>query len=343
IWLQQILAASTSRGRLGQTESVRIHGEPDRGFPDTVEALLTAISHIDSALQKRYDTGATALLERFNEQFTVPLKNMLDRGEIGKDALIAQMKRLGIKNIHYKTLNKGDAKKLVLAYCFPPYNDTSGNVMAKRIHESGEIVDIISNNMDRIRSRDDKLLDSQFMLDGPQAFSSWGSIESYMQDGYQLFLSHRDKYEEIYSRAMFTQSHFLGFEIKRHNPQVKWVAEFSDPLHKDVNAEQRYAPVEDDEYLEGLKRDLDPEYHRLISDNVFNLCEVLPFIHADELIFTNTHQLEYMMERFDPELQELIRKKAVISQHPTPPKSLYSLVQSYYTLDDTVINLAYFG
>ncbi|HIW12467.1 MAG TPA: hypothetical protein H9891_04830 [Candidatus Salinicoccus stercoripullorum] len=350
IWLQQILAVSTSRGRLGQTESVRIHGEPDRGFPDTVEALLTVISHIDSALQKRYDTGATALLEHFNEQFTVPLKNMLDRGEIGKDALIAQMKRLGIKNIHYKTLNKGDAKKLVLAYCFPPYNDTSGNVMAKRIHESGEIVDIISNNMDRIRSRDDKLLnlvsellDSQFMLDGPQAFSSWGSIESYMQDGYQLFLSHRDKYEEIYSRAMFTQSHFLGFEIKRHNPQVKWVAEFSDPLHKDVNAEQRYAPVEDDEYLEGLKRDLDPEYHRLISDNVFNLCEVLPFIHADELIFTNTHQLEYMMERFDPELQELIRKKAVISQHPTPPKSLYSLVQSYYTLDDTVINLAYFG
>src|SRR5699024_11586375 len=89
---------------------------------------------------------------------------------------------------------------------------------------------------------------------------------------------------------------FLGFEIKRHNPQVKWVAEFSDPLHKDVNAEQRYAPVEDDEYLERLKRDLDPEYHRLISDNVFNLCEVLPFIHADELIFTNTHQLEYMME-----------------------------------------------
>src|SRR5699024_6667943 len=132
-------------------------------------------------------------------------------------------------------------------------------------------------------------------------------------------------------------------EIKRHNPGVKWVAEFSDPLHKDVNAHQRYAPIEDDEYIEGLKRDTDPEYHGLLNDNVFNLCEVLPFLYADELIFTNTHQLKYMMERFDPELQEMIRKKATVSQHPTPPAALYSLVQSYYKLDDTVINLAYFG
>src|SRR5699024_3432179 len=170
IWLQQILAISTFRGELKRAGSVSIHGEPARGFPDSVEALLTVISHIDQALRKRYDARATAMLGHFNEQFTVPLKNMLDRGEIGKGTLIGQMRQIGIKNIHYTALNKGDAKKLVLAYCFPPYNDTSGNVMAKRIHESGEIVDIISNNMDRIRSRDDKLLnlvsellDSQFM------------------------------------------------------------------------------------------------------------------------------------------------------------------------------------
>src|SRR5699024_4606694 len=219
-----------------------------------------------------------------------------------------------------------------------------------RVQEYWVMAALISINMVRIRARVDKLLnlvsellDSQFMLDGPQAFSSWGSIESYMHDGYRQFMNHREKYGEIYSRAMFTQSHFLGYEIKRHNPGIKWVAEFSDPLHKDVNAHERYAPVEDDEYIEGLKRDTDPEYHGLLNDNVFNLCEVLPFLYADELIFTNTHQLRYMMERFDPDLQEMIRKKATVSQHPTPPAALYSLVQSYYKLDDTVINLAYFG
>src|SRR5699024_6207421 len=136
IWRQHIFTISTSRGELKRTERVSIHGEPARGFPDSAEALLAVISHIDQALGKRYDASATAMLEHFNEQFTVPLKNMLDRGEIGKGALIGQMKRIGIKNIHYKALNKGDAKKLVLAYCFPPYNDTSGNVMAKRIRES---------------------------------------------------------------------------------------------------------------------------------------------------------------------------------------------------------------
>lgn len=350
IWLQQLLGLASVRGELRKSKAVTIHNELDRGFPESAEALLIVIKQIDALLQKRYDANITGMLNHFNEQFTVPLKNKVDQREIEKEALIKEMKEKGIKNIFYNALNKGDAKKLVLAYCFPPYNDTSGNVMAKRIHESGDIVDIISNNMDRIRTRDDKLLnlvselvDSQIMLDGPQAFSSWGSIESYMHDGYQQFLNHQEKYAEIYSRAMFTQSHFLGYEIKKNHPGLKWVAEFSDPLHKDVKAELRYAPVEDDDYIAGIKEDLDPKYHGLINDNVFNLCEVLPFIYADELIFTNKHQLQYMIERFDPALQEIILKKATISQHPTPPKPLYDLVQSYYTLDETTINLAYFG
>ncbi|SFK81278.1 hypothetical protein [Salinicoccus halodurans] len=350
IWLQQLLAIASLRGELKKSESVTVCKELDRGFPESAEELLIMISRIDAQLQKRYDSRLTDMLNHFNKQLTVPLKNKLDRGELEKETLISDMKKLGIKNIFYKALNKGDAKKLVLAYCFPPYNDTSGNVMAKRIHESGEIVDIISNNMDRIRTKDEKLLnlvsellDSQIMLDGPQAFSSWGSIESYMHNGYQQFLNHRSKYEEIYSRAMFTQSHFLGYEIKKNNPELKWVAEFSDPLHKDVNAEMRYAPVEDDDYIGQLKADLDPKYHALINDNVFNLCEVLPFIYADELIFTNTHQLQYMIERFDSDLRELVLAKATVSQHPTPPKPMYSLVQSYYKLDATAINLAYFG
>ncbi len=350
IWLQQLLGIASVRGELKKTASVTIHGELERGFPESDEALLTVIKQLDDEMKKRYDAHITGMLEHFNKQFTVPLKNRVDRGDIDKEALIADMKARGIKNIYYKALNKGDAKKLVLAYCFPPYNDTSGNVMAKRIHEAGDIVDIISNNMDRIRSRDDKLLnlvsellDSQIMLDGPQAFSSWGSIESYMHDGYEQFMNHSGKYEEIYSRAMFTQSHFLGYEIKKHNPEIRWVAEFSDPLHKDVKAELRYAPVEDDDYIERIKADLDPKYHALINDNVFNLCEVLPFIYADELIFTNKYQLRYMIERFDGDLQDIVMEKATVSQHPTPPKPLYDLVQSYYTLDDTTINLAYFG
>lgn len=350
IWLQQLLGLASVRGELKKSGSVTVHHELDRGFPSSPEALMIIISHIDDQLQKRYDTDLTEMLNHFNKQFTVPLKNMVDRGEIDKETLINGMKEKGIRNIYYKALNKGDAKKLVLAYCFPPYNDTSGNVMAKRIHESGGLADIISNNMDRIRTRDDKLLnlvselvDSQIMLDGPQAFSSWGSIESYMHDGYRQFLTHQEKYDEIYSRAMFTQSHFLGYEIKKNHPDLKWVAEFSDPLHKDVNAQMRYAPVEDDEYITEIKENLDAKYHGLINDNVFNLCEVLPFIYADELVFTNKHQLEYMIERFDPALQDIVMNKATVSQHPTPSKPMYDLVQSYYKLDGTTINLAYFG
>src|SRR5699024_8231299 len=106
----------------------------------------------------RYDEKVSEVLQYFNKIFTANLKNYIDKGNISKEKLIEEMKSIGIENIYYSALNKGDARKLVLAYCFPPFNDTSGNVMAKRIFETGDIVDVISNDMSRIRKKDNKLL-----------------------------------------------------------------------------------------------------------------------------------------------------------------------------------------
>jgi len=51
-------------------------------------------------------------------------------------------------------LNKGLAKDLVISYCFPPYVDTSGNNMAKRVREWGEVVDVVHNDMGGMRKVD---------------------------------------------------------------------------------------------------------------------------------------------------------------------------------------------
>lgn len=251
---------------------------------------------------------------------------------------------------NYSLLNKDDAETLVIAYCFPPFIDTSGNVMAKRIRDRNEVVDIISNNMSKIRKTDLKLnslsehlVDKHYLLDAKQAFSSWESISGFTEKGLEVLKIQNKNYENLYSRAMFPQSHFLAFEIKILNPNMYWRAEFSDPLHSTVTSDIRYAPITDEQYIQKIKHQLKPDLSHLVDDNVFNVCELLALSHADELIFTNENQLEYMIERFDDQLKQSIRNRAIISRHPIPHKADYNKVISNYHVSPDYINLGYFG
>lgn len=350
IWLSNLMAISNLNGQVKLGDSLTVSGQLVSGMPTTVDEILNVIKYIDEKISKRYDQGVIEILQHYNKLFTSQLKTFIEKKNVPKSDLITMMKSYGIKNIYYTSLNKGDARKLVLAYCFPPFNDTSGNVMAKRIFEEGDIVDVISNDMSRIRNKDHKLsnimnhlLDSQIVLQGAQAFSSWQSIEDYINGVKKTYQMYQDKYEEMYSRVMFPHSHFAAFELKKQNKNLKWVAEFSDPLYTDVSSEVRYAPIEEDEYIDELKEFVNPKYHYLIDDNVFNICEVLPFIYADELIFTNQNQLNYMLRRFDEDITNMVKSKAVIKQHPTLPKEQYHLVNSFYRVDEEEINIAYFG
>lgn len=350
IWMSNLMSILNFEGEIKLFKNIIVDGAIERGMTSNYNEILSRLKYIDNRITKRFDERISSILFYFNKMFTSQLKNLIDRGNISKSEVINRMKNLGIENVYHSVLNKGEARKLVLAYCFPPFNDTSGNVMAKRIFESGSIVDVISNDMSKIRNKDNKLinimshlLDSQIVLNGPQAFSSWRSIEEYTEGAYQKYLLYENKYDEIYSRVMFPHSHFAAFEIKKHNKNIRWIAEFSDPLYTDVSSNLRYAPIEDDDYVEMIKEYTGEKYSELIDDNSFNVCEVLPFLYADELIFTNKYQMDYMLERFDDELQSLIRRKAVIKQHPTLPQDMYKLVKSFYKVKNDEINIAYFG
>ncbi|MDM8328620.1 hypothetical protein QUH70_10810, partial [Staphylococcus felis] len=173
---------------------------------------------------------------------------------------------------NYSLLNKDDAETLVIAYCFPPFIDTSGNVMAKRIRDRDEVVDIISNNMSKIRKTDLKLnslsehlVDKHYLLDAKQAFSSWESISGFTEKGLEVLKIQNKNYEKLYSRAMFPQSHFLAFEIKILNPNMYWRAEFSDPLHSTVTSDIRYAPITDEQYIQKIKHQLKPNLSHLVD------------------------------------------------------------------------------
>jgi hypothetical protein len=73
-------------------------------------------------------------------------------------------------------------------------------------------------------------------------------------------------------------------------------------------------------------------------------CEEIAYALADELVFTNRHQLEYMMSYCSrPELAEAVRARAVISPHPTLPPTFYSMADPEYAIEPGVVHLGYFG
>lgn len=261
------------------------------------------------------------------------------------------IKKYKLTYMPYSLINNGFADKLVISYCFPPYMDTSGNVMAKRIISMNEIVDVVYNKMDNVRDKDmtlysiiNPLIDKRIEVPCATTFSNWKAIEEFCR----LAISKigNKKYKKIYSRAMWPASHFFAYTYKIKHPEVIWVAEFSDPILLDIYGNRRESKIDNQAFLKKanklIKKKYDIDY---ISDNnLFLWCELLPYIFADEVIFTNINQLKYMKDYFPiKNMKEIIESKSKICPHPTLELEYYHICKSQLILDSEKVNLAYFG
>ena len=247
------------------------------------------------------------------------------------------------------------ARRLVASYCFPPYSDTAAVVAAKRVHDRGEPVDVICNAMDSIRQQDPDLVQVCGSLvrrfaavPSRTAFSSWGSVVDYQQRGLETFLrweSLQGDYESLYSRAQFAASHFLAVAIKAARPGIHWDAEFSDPLSHDVLGQVRTAPAHDDRTLARLRSAVESAGFRPPAGlNAVQWGEVAAFALADSVMFTNSHQRDFMLEHcHDADLAARVERVAVVSPHPTPSAALYEAKQSTHELDPGRRHVGYFG
>ena len=259
------------------------------------------------------------------------------------------------------------ARRLVIAYCFVPYVDTSGTVAAKRVCLQGEPVDVIQNEMSRIRAVDpglDAVADGQIrrraLLETPTYFSSWRSIVPWCEEGMAQvarwtreselageLLEHGLPWSSMFSRSHFVASHFLAALVKAEHPQVQWEAEFSDPCSADATGAERHAPMQESALWDRLRALLvDAGWEPPASDNVFEWAEVLVYAFADRILFTNAQQAEYMAQRCearDPRLAGRLREHTVAAHHPMLPARFYGLDHAPVELEEGVINIAYFG
>ena len=249
------------------------------------------------------------------------------------------------------------ADRLVIAYCFTPYVDTSGTVMAKRVRLLGEPVDVIQNEMSTIRGIDPgveavagDLIRRRAILPTQTRFSSWPSIREWCEAGeakvdqWVADSGGTAPWRSMYSRSHFVASHYLAALVKGKHPEIQWEAEFSDPCSRDANGAVRFAPVEHDDLLRRVRSIVGPLEVEPDVENVFAWAEHLVWSRADRIIFTNENQLEYMIGLIpDPQLRGRARERAVVAHHPMLPPRFYELDRADQELESDRINIGYFG
>lgn len=270
----------------------------------------------------------------------------------------------------FKMVNEKCSKDLIISYFFPEYVDTGGFVVAKRIIENGKKVDVIQNHIENValdNSLNDLIneyVEDKIVLHAYDAEKwEWSVIKPFIKEGMVELNNQKSKkgvYKSIYSRAMPTPAHFLAFEYKTQNPDTKWTAEFSDPVLFDNYGKERNTKLKDEKYIKKvnsiISQDVNLKEMNLNSaldsnlTSIEFLCELLPFLFADKIIFTNENQKKLMINKFllknkgnFKNFKQFIDNKSLIKPQPILKKSAYESIQSKYKIDNNYINFAYFG
>lgn len=250
--------------------------------------------------------------------------------------------------------------RAVFSYCFPPYADTAGNVAAKRVRAAGELVDVYSATMDRVRPVDESsmLMVDQFVryhdiIPVVASFADWQAISIFAQRTYgraKKRSSAQGGYASLYSRSMWSGSHVAALLYKDDFPGVSWTAEFSDPLCLDVTGAPRPGKLTSGRVTSRLKKMAQRSRVALPFNpdgapqrSHFALTEALTMAYADTLVFTNANQRDLMLSYYPVAAREQLRAKSVVESQKQPDPKLYHLVESTYERNLTKVNIGYFG
>ncbi|WP_406535714.1 hypothetical protein [Methanobrevibacter sp.] len=242
-----------------------------------------------------------------------------------------------------------ESDKLVISFKFPPDNDVSGIVVAKRIITDNSKVDVLLNHVDNDFLdfvNLDNFINERFEVSVDAKRDSVDCIFDFINQGMDII--DKKDYKEIYSRSWYMSNHYLALEYKFSHPDVFWTAEFSDPVLRNMQGRiknYKSAVLDNQEYIDRLNQNIRMLNFKELDNpaNTFHIAEYLTFLFADKIIFTNVNQREMMLESYDDDVKQLVIDKSQIIPHPTLDKSYYHQKESDIDLDKGDINIAYFG
>lgn len=245
-------------------------------------------------------------------------------------------------------INK-NSRILVCMYNFLPYIDTSGYVTAKKIYKNKKTVDVIHNKLDTGTDYEfydiiKEYIDNDILLSKNTKYDNYEYVKEGIRKIDELCKKYGE-YDKVYSRCMRPMANFLAFEYKIKNPNVEWIAEFSDPILYNTNGDRHYVKM-DETYHNRLNNILKENNMEIYdTDNLNFYLEYITYLFADKIIFTNKNQMDIMLDYFPvTEIKKDIEKKSLIISHPIPEKKFYNIKKyNYDKINDSKINLAYFG
>lgn len=244
-----------------------------------------------------------------------------------------------------------EIKTLICIYNFLPYSDTEGNNTAKDIYNKKEKIDIIHNTLPSKKDEDyykviKKYINNDILIDAKTSWK-WEDIKIFIKKAFKALdkLSIEGKYKRLYTVSVFPMSHLFGFIYKIRNPDVEWIAKFSDPSLISMKAYKKYIKINKKD-MNKINQILEKNNKKVYdSDNFYFYGEYLPLAFADKIIFTNENQKELMLNYLPiDEIKDEIINKSIIKEHSIPDKKLYTIKESRYNkIDKSKVNLAYFG
>lgn len=321
-------------------------------FDFDVEQRLAVMKHLDDAIALK-PRPLTPIMRSMMHSQALFIHRYLNRHPDRLAAVRAAVAESGLRYFPWHVVN-AQTDRLAICYNFPPSSDASSVVAAKRLLEDDRQWNVVCNAMDPVRTLDPDLhmrtlsaVSRQFTVRDAPLFGSWQGVRNFCvngMDGIREIEAEHGPQRHLYSRSMWPASHFLAAYYKlRSSHYVEWTAEFSDPLRSDVQGRQREGNVEDCEISRFFEQALIERGLHPASRSLFAWAEYLPFVCADTILFTNPHQMTFMLEGLEShELRELVKLKAVVRPHPTPPHEWYSLKPGVISSTRTA-KFAYFG
>lgn len=244
------------------------------------------------------------------------------------------------------------SETLIISYMFPPSDDVSGIVQAKKILADKKKVDIVVSDsgfksFDGLTDFTDELINDRIIIemnDEPVDYPE--TIFEFIEKAMAEIENRNNSYKKISSICWRVANHLLALEYKLKHPDVFWSAEFSDPMLYDIFNEKRYDKIGNKEYVDKINSEILKlgNYPPIENPaNLYFIVEYLTYLFADEVIFTNENQREVMLSQHPIDVYDMVMEKSRISPSPTLDGKYYHIKEKYANIYEKDINIAYFG
>lgn len=270
-------------------------------------------------------------------------------------------------------------KVLVISWYFPPINSSEGLVTYKLLNNSKFSYDVFTqkNNESWAYSKEDYLpiKDNINVI-----YSKANDLSSFRDDAVDYYISMMNNYDIVMTRSMPEECHMAGLEIKKINPNVKWISSFGDPIGN--NPFTLISLMNNNPYLSSLNSSFKWKFSlkRIIKNLLFkrsnkkvynmyikskNILEKNILDVADYVICNNKYEVDYLCENnkisnsdkfvifphtYDKELYHKVRKsndKIIFSylghlDDIRTPRLLFEAINELKKLDYNLSSLVHF-